>query len=584
MMNKRTSSIDIKKLLLTEVLRRSLALVLLLLASAALVLAERRERVVDAWRPIHYDIALTLNDQLTEILKARAEITIHVIKGPLNAIDLDFREMPVDSVLVGDSSTSFEQRDGQLKVKLRQPVNRNGRVVIVVNYHGRPKDGLILATDKAGKPSATGDNWPDRVHHWIPCLDHPSAKATVNFTVTAPARETVIANGQLTATRSTSDTTRTWTYTEARPIPPYCMVIAVGEYAQLQPPVKTVTPLAYYVPQTDRDYAVKGFSAAPPSLHFFNETVAPYPYEKLALIVGATRFGGMENSSAIVFASNLFDSRYDSNPLSARFNIKRGLVEVTAHEIAHQWFGDSVSIETWADLWLSEGFATYFAGLFVERYEGKEAFRDFMQRAAERYFTYERARREPIYDTKTESLMKLLNANNYQKGAWVLHTLRGLMGDARFFKGIRAYYKAHEHKNASTEDLRAALEKASGMNLKEFFARWIYASGHPRYEASWTWQRSRGVRGILTVRLRQTQADAPFLTPLTMEIVTARGAERKTLRPTGRETTIRIPLSSRPSDVRIDPDGTILKELVVKPGESIKARISDDIRVNSRSR
>jgi aminopeptidase N len=564
MMNKRTSSIDFKRTLLADILRRSLVLVLLLLTSAALVLAERRERVVDAWRPVHYDIALTLNDQLTEILSARAEITIYVMKGPLNAIDLDFGEMPVDSVLVGGASTSFEQRDGQLNVRLLQAVNRNGKIVVVVNYHGRPKDGLIMKTDKAGKPSATGDNWPDRVHHWIPCLDHPSAKATVNFTVTAPARETVVANGQLTATRNDTDTTRTWTYTESRPIPPYCMIIAVGEYAQLQPPVKTAVPLAYYVPQTDRDYAVQGFSAAPPSLQFFNETVAPYPYEKLALIVGATRFGGMENSSAIVFASNLFDSRYDANSLSGRFKIKRGLVEVTAHEIAHQWFGDSVAIKTWSDLWLSEGFATYFAGLFVERYEGKEAFRDYMQRAAEKYFAYERGRRAPIYDTDTESLMKLLNANNYQKGAWVLHTLRGLMGDALFFKGIRAYYLTHEHKNASTEDLRVALEKASGMNLKEFFARWVYASGHPRYEASWTWQRNRGVRGMLTVQLRQTQADAPFLTPLTMEIVTARGAERKILRPTGKETTINIPLSNPPSDIRIDPDGTILKELVVK--------------------
>ena len=552
------------KNLLIIVLRRFLVLALLLLTAFTLTLAERHERAVDSWRPTHYNITLTLNDTLTELSSAKAEISINILKGPLDTLDLDFGEMPVDSVTVGNAPTRFEQRNGQLKVQLPKPANKNDQFIIVVAYHGRPKDGLILTADKAGKPSATGDNWPDRTHNWIPCLDHPSAKATVNFNVTAPARDTVVANGQLTATRNNNDTTRTWTFTEARPIPAYCMVIAVGEYAQSQPPVKTVTPLNYYVPLTDGDFAVQGFSAAPLSLSLFSERVAPYPYEKLALIVGATRFGGMENSSAIVFSSNLFDARTEAQPTSRTFNIRRGIVETTAHEIAHQWFGDSVSIKTWADLWLSEGFATYFAGLFVERYEGKEAFREYMHRAAEQYFAYERERRAPIHDTETEDLFKLLNRNNYEKGAWVLHMLRGTLGETAFFKGIRAYYLAHENGTASTEDLRAALEKASGVDLKEFFARWVYASGHPSYEASWTWQSTRGKRGMLTIQLRQTQTDAPFLTPLPVEIVTSNGVQRATLRPTGKDTTTRIPLASQPTDVRIDPDDTILKEIIIK--------------------
>jgi aminopeptidase N len=553
-----------RKNLTLMVLRRFVVLALLLLTTFALTLAERKERAVDSWRPTHYNITLKLNDTLTELSGAQAEIYITILKGPLNALDLDFGEMPVDSVTVGNAPTRFEQRSGQLRVQLPKPANKNDQLTIVVTYHGRPKDGLILTADKAGKPSATGDNWPDRTHNWIPCLDHPSAKATVNFMVTAPARDTVVANGQLTATRNNADTTRTWTFTEARPIPAYCMVIAVGEYAQSKPAMKTLTPLAYYVPQTDRDFAVQGFSAAPLSVSLFSERIAPYPYEKLALIVGATRFGGMENSSAIVFSSNFFDARTEAQPTSRTFNIRRGIVETTAHEIAHQWFGDSVSIKTWADLWLSEGFATYFAGLFVERYEGKEAFRDYMHRAAEQYFAYERERRVPIHDTETEDLFKLLNGNNYQKGAWVLHMLRGTLGETAFFKGIRAYYLAHENGTASTEDLRDALEKASGVDLKEFFARWVYASGHPIYEASWTWQSTRGKRGVLTVQLRQTQTDAPFLTPLPVEIVTAKGVQRTTLKPTGKETTARIPLDSQPTNVRIDPDEVILKEIVIK--------------------
>ncbi|HKC63122.1 MAG TPA: M1 family metallopeptidase [Pyrinomonadaceae bacterium] len=552
-----------KKNSLCVILQRSFALLLFLLATFTFALAERHERVVDSWRPVNYNIALALNDQLTEITSARAEISVQVLKGPLKALDLDFGEMTVDSVTVNQASAHFNQGNGRLNVELLRAANSNDKLMVVVHYHGHPKDGLVLTNDKAGKPSATGDNWPDRVHNWIPCLDHPSAKATVNFTVTAPARDLVVANGQLTATRTNSDATRTWTYTESRPIPPYCMVIAVGEYAQSSPQQKTVTPLAYYVPQTDRDLAQQGFGAAPFAVSLFSERVAPYPYEKLALIVGATRFGGMENSSAIVLPSNLFENRRDTT-MSSRFNIRRGLESVTAHEIAHQWFGDSVTESTWADLWLSEGFATYFAGLFIEQYDGEDAFRDYMKRDADTYFRYERERRAPIHDTETEDLFKLLNPNNYEKGAWVLHMLRGLLGDANFYKGIRAYYLAHESRTASTEDLREAMEKASGLDLKEFFARWIYGSGHPVYEVSWTWQGANAGRGTLTINLRQTQADAPFLTPLPAEIVTAKGTQRITLKPTGKESSIRVPLASQPTDVRIDPDGFVLKELVVK--------------------
>src|SRR2546427_2382216 len=166
------------------------------------------------------------------------------------------------------------------------------------------------------------------------------------------------------------------------------MVIAVSEGAKIDAHQPAVTPLSYYVPQKDAAYAAKGFASAAPAVAFFNETVAQYPYEKLALIVGATRFGGMENSSAIVFAGMLFN-RPPGPPrvmrMSRAFNIPGSLEEVVAHEIAHQWFGDSVTESTWSDLWLSEGFATYFAGLFVEKYDGGDAFHEYMQRAAQSY-------------------------------------------------------------------------------------------------------------------------------------------------------------------------------------------------------
>ena len=534
-------------------------------------LAIRREHVVDAWRPVNYIVSITVNDRLNEIVAASAQIKISALKK-VSLIDLDFGDLTIDSVKVNSNSTPFEHKNGQLNVKLVESADAGTNLTVTVNYHGKPKDGLVLTADKAGEPSAVGDNWPNRVHHWIPCLDHPSAKATVSFSVTAPARNTVVANGKLERVENTSNATRTWTYTESVPIPPYCMIIAVGEFARLEPPAPEVTPLTYFVPTPDRDFAMRGFAPANSSLKFFSQTIASYPYEKLALIVGATRFGGMENSSAIVFSSTLFDPRPEA-PVSSVFKIREGLVNVIAHEIAHQWFGDSVTESTWSDLWLSEGFADYFAGLFIQRYEGEPAFQRYMKQEADTYFNFEKNTRTPIHDTETEDLFKLLNANNYQKGAWVLHMLRSELGDEKFFRAIRMYYDAHKNSIADSEDLRMAFEKASGRDLKEFFASWVYGAGHPRYELSWEWKPdTKKVRLVL----RQLQTEPAFPNTLPLDIITSSGNRRVVLKPTGKETIEEVKLNESPVSINIDPENTILKEASQnrerqRPGQSAVA-------------
>jgi aminopeptidase N len=539
------------------------AILLLILAPFAAT-AQRHERIVDTWRPLHYDVTIAFDDQLNEIAGATTKIQTAILKNDVRDIDLDFGDLKIDSVVVGDKPAQFAQKSGHLDVALAQPANSGDRVNITVTYHGHPKDGLILTKDRDGNPSATGDNWPTRVHQWIPCLDHPSAKATVSFTVAAPPRDLVVANGRLLTMTRNGAAPSVWRFEETKPIPPYCMIIVVNEGAKLDATEQTVTLLSYYVPQRDRAYAAKGFSPAAPALAFFSETIAPYPYEKLALIIGATRFGGMENSSAIVFTSSLFDSR-GNEKMSARFGIPTRIEDVVAHEIAHQWFGDSVTELTWADLWLSEGFATYFAGLFIEKYDGEDAFRAYLHNAAEKYFSYERQRRAPIHDPETEDLNQLLNPNNYEKGAWVLHMLRKRLGDEAFFRGLRAYYNAHRDGNATTEDLREALEKASGQNLKEFFGRWVYGSGHPHYELSWSWKDVTEKDGTLTITVRQTQSDEVFLDPVPIDImINGVTKQRVVITPLGKIATTHLGLPRKPDSVHLDPDETLLREWVVK--------------------
>jgi aminopeptidase N len=539
--------------------RRWLWLAGLIALIAGSAIAQRRERTVDTWRPNHYDVDLAFDEQITNLTSARTTIFVEVLK-PTNKIDLDFADLPIDSVSVAGKPLRYERSGEVLNVLLPKIAARGAKLDVTVTYHGHPQEGLVFATDRDGHPSATGDNWPNRVHYWIPSLDHPSAKATVSFTVTAPQRYQVIANGKFVTLTGNAATSH-WKFEEAKPIPPYCMIVAVNQGVIINPPYQTTTTLLFNVPPKDRDYAAKGFAGAEPAVAYFSQTIAPYPYEKLALIIGATRYGGMENSSAIVFTSTLFEPRANDK-LSAKFAIPERIESVVAHEIAHQWFGDSVTESTWADLWLSEGFATYFAALYIEKYDGEAAFREYMYNAAQRYFAYEKQRNAPIHDTETLDLMKLLNANNYEKGAWVLHMLRRRLGDEAFFRGLRAYYKAHASSNATTEDLRASLEKASGKDLKEFFTRWVYQSGHPIYEWSSQNAGQPDGRNVVTIVINQVQTGAAFPDPIPVTVTSEGQTTRLTLMPKGKTATAHIRVGKAPIEIQIDPENTLLKELV----------------------
>jgi len=276
------------------------------------------------------------------------------------------------------------------------------------------------------------------------------------------------------------------------------------------------------------------------------------------MIVGATSFGGMENSSAIVFTAGLL-TRPGQAGVSKTYGIPAANVGLIAHEIAHQWFGDSVTESTWADLWLSEGFAVYFGNLFVRRYEGEDVFQLYMKQAATNVFSFEKKKLTPIFDRETEDLMDLLNAINYQKGAWVLHMLRSNLGDEAFFRGIQNYYAAHRNSTASTEDLRAALEKASGKNLRAFFARWVYDSGHPQYELKWYWLGKKELRLVLT----QLQTGNAFSDPVPVSISTASGKRDVVLKPSGKLLIETIPLREKPISIEVDPRNILLDEATV---------------------
>jgi aminopeptidase N len=494
-----------------------------------------------------YRIRLSIGDAGDEI-SAETEIVFAVRAANLREVALDFPGLDVDAVSEQGRPARFTRGGGRLRIALGADYKPGDLLNVSVKYHGAPSDGLYFKRNKFGDRTVFADNWPDRARHWFPSVDHPSDKARVEFFVTAPARYDVVANGELVETTSRQDGTRLTHWRESVPVPVYCMVFGATEFAVVNAGASGGTGLWYYLYPKDRDRGLADHGRALRMLEFYAGLVGPYPYEKLALVESSTRFGGMENSSNIFFDENSYDGS--------------GKLEGTvAHEIAHQWFGDSVTESDWHHLWLSEGFATYFGALFYERADGRDRFVRMMLDNRERYMKDADSVARPVYDPSVKDLFKLLNRNNYQKGAWVLHMLRRVVGDEKFFEGVRDYYRTYRDGNALTEDFRRVMERHHGRPLDWFFRQWIYEPGFPAYDAAWTWDESAK---RLTLKVRQTQAGNLFRVPLDVEFKGGDDSRRETVEVSGREQTFDFKLDARPRAVVIDPDEWVLKTLKLR--------------------
>ncbi len=461
----------------------------------------------------HYDFDLRLNDQ-TDQVRGEALIRIRFKEG-VEAFRLDLvargasgKGMLVTEVLENGKAVSYLHRGDTLLIR---PLARTGSDTVRsyrIRYMGIPADGLIISNNKFGQRTFFGDNWPNRARHWLPTVDHPSDKATVAFRVTAPDHYQLVANGrQLEETNLTDSTKLTHWQTDV-PLPTKVMVIGLAPFAvQWMGSVDSV-PLSTWVFAENRTEGFRDYAIAKDILQWYIDHLAPYPYAKLANVQSKTRYGGMENASNIFYYENSVTGVGASETLFA-------------HEIAHQWFGNTATEGNWHHLWLSEGFATYLTDLYVESTQGDSAFRERLRRERAQVIDFARRRLAPVIDTTVTDYNRLLNANSYQKGAWVLHMLRQRIGEATFWRALRTYYRRYRHRTALTQDFRRVAEELSDQNLEAFFRQWLYRSGHPKLQADWAYDED-GQRLELTIR--QVQAGPAFQFPL--EIGIDYGGER----------------------------------------------------------
>jgi aminopeptidase N len=515
---------------------------------------------------VHYAFRLALSDDTNEI-DGEAAVELAVRADGLAAIELDLaRTMTVTEVRSGGAAVAFERPGDRLRVPLEPPGRAGEARRVVVRYRGAPAAGLLIANNRYGERTFFSDNWPDKARQWLPVIDHPYDKATSEFVVTAPAHYQVVSNGRLVEETDTSEGRRVTRWRSSVPIAPWLFCLGVARFAVEHRPEWRGRPIDTWVYPQDRD---PGFSVfAEPTtaaLDFFSDRIGPYSYERLGQVVANGVRGGMEAASSIFYGDE-----------SVRAKQTRRWRDVIVHEIAHQWWGNAVTEADWDDVWLSEGFATYFTHLFVEHADGRDEMVAALRadRDAIRAFDRENPDYRVVHDGLADMTKVVSGPGTYKKGGWTLHMLRGVVGDAAFWEGIRAYYRAHRDANARTADLRRAMEEAAGRDLGWFFDEWLTRGGMLKVRARWGWDAAaRAVR----LEVEQAQPGPPYRMPIEVGLAAAgeAGTHVATVELAGARQTFTLPADAPPVAVVLDPRTLVLMDAEVagpRPGASRERR------------
>ncbi|MDH3710369.1 MAG: M1 family aminopeptidase, partial [Cyclobacteriaceae bacterium] len=337
------------------------------------------------------------------------------------------------------------------------------------------------------------------------------------------------------------------------PIAPWLYVLGVAKFAVQHVDDFQGKAIQTWVYYQDRDAGFYDFADPTKKvLEFFSNYIGPFSYEKLANIQSNSVGGGMEAASAILYGDNSV-----SGERSARWR------NVVIHELAHQWFGNSVTEYDWDDVWLSEGFATYFTLLFIEHAYGRDAFLEGLRSSKTRVDDFHLNNPDyRIVHDDLKDMRKVTSSHTYQKGSWILHMLRGVIGTENFWKGIQSYYRKYQNANATTEDFRREMEEVSGKDLYVFFQQWLYRAGTLKLAGSWQYDHAKGQ---VRVTLDQVQEDGSlFEMPLELGLY-FEGQDRsqfEDIQVDQKSNSFTIEVDEEPKNIMLDPNTWVLMEVV----------------------
>lgn len=498
----------------------------------------------------HYIFEIHLSDT-TNRIEGKTNIQVKFLKDTKN-INLDFvglndsasTGMKVKTVVVDESEANYNHSGDQLDIQFSGGVKAGETRNIGVIYSGIPADGLIISENKFGERTFFSDNWPNRARFWLPTVDHPSDKATLEFLVFAPEHYKVVANGSLENEIELGNGINFTQWRENVPISTKLMVIGVAKFSVNNLGTYNKIPVTYWVYPKDSTKAIQDFAAGIRPLSYFADIIGPYPYEKLAHVQSTIRYGGMENASCIFYAEQAVTGQ-------------QRMESLIAHETAHQWFGNSVTEQNWHHLWLSEGFATYLTHLYEKYVAGEEVFRKGLINDRNRVIAFNERKQAPIIDTTITDYVELLNPNSYEKAGWVLHMLRNKIGDELFVQTLNEYYWNFRDSTALTLDFQKTAERVSGVLLDDFFHQWLWQSGFP--ELKWNWKQKRN--GEIILKIKQVQKSFLFQFPMDFKFLLENGESRiRTVPVNEKKTKVVFTSGKKVKGIEADPDVNLLFE------------------------
>ena len=505
----------------------------------------------------HYSFQINLSDSSNEIT-GNATIKLLFKQAGVNNFRLDLvnktnekkgKGMVVDAVVLGNQTLKFTHQNDELIIQLPQPSVLSAELEFSIQYHGIPFDGLRIGATKFGDRSFFNESWPNRARHWLPTIDHPYDKATSEFIVKAPSHYKVISNGLLLEESNVGNNTTLTHWKQSIPVSSWLFVLGVADFAVQYVDDFEGKSIQTWVYSKNREAGFYDFKEPTKKvLAFYSKYVGPYAYEKLANIQSASVSGGMETSSAIFYAENLVNGKRDERTRN-----------VVIHEIAHQWFGNAVTETTWDDAWLSEGFATFFTLLFIENEYGQAEYNKGIVKAKKSVIDMTVKMPDfSIVAPRTAEKDPVTTGLTYQKGAWILHMLRNKMGEQNFKNGIQAYYKKFYNANATTDDFRIEMEKASGKDLKIFFKQWLYQPVYPSIDAIWSYD---AVNHKININITQTQlTDFNFDLPIEIGYYTKDNKSPQLLKINLNKKQVSQSFSVKglPENIEVDPRNVLL--------------------------
>ena len=412
----------------------------------------------------HYTLDLTVNDVATADLSGQTVIDARATQT-LSSLNFDFIGFEIKEIMVNGQPAEFERSKQELIVTPSSPLAENESFTVVIQYQGSPGEMNSIAIPiQTGWITFDGGSFvlsePDGAASYYPVNDHPLDKASYTFRVTVPDPYEVGANGVLTETIDNGETT-TFVFEARDPMASYLATINIDEFDVETSQSESGVPIRNYYPTGLPEAMRRPFERQGEMIEYFGELFGAYPFDVYGALVIDTAFGAaLETQTLSIFSKAMIDPSQ-----------LEGSESVVAHELAHQWFGDSVSLADWRDIWLNESFATYAQGLWTEQSRGRDA----LDRWVREIYAYVLENRQSMTPPGEPTANRLFNAGVYYWGALALHALRLEVGDETFFEILKTYHERFKGGNARTADFIAVAEEVSGKELMAFFDSWLYS-------------------------------------------------------------------------------------------------------------